>query len=102
MRDIWGIESSLRGSFKLGLRAELVDFGVDAEERLLERGWDWGLRRSQCGPPGAKNAQENLAVEERDVQAIGRDGVACRACDAVDQSLEPKPTEIVGHAAGGI
>ena len=102
MAENWGIESSLRRRFKLSLRAELADFGIDAKERLLEWGRDWGLQLSQCGPPGTKNPQEDFAVEERDVQAIGSDSVAGRAWDPVDESLEPKPTEIVGHAARGI
>src|ERR1700680_4260328 len=102
MREIVTVASSLGGRCKLGVVTETVDLSVNVKEGALEGCGDGGGRYGKRVPAGAENAQIDFGVEEGDVQAVGRDGVACRAGDAVDQSRQSQAAQIVGHSARGV
>src|SRR6266571_1918986 len=58
--------------------------------------------RVECRSVRPENAEIEFAVEERDAQTRGRQGVAMRAGLPLNEAAEPEASEVVGHLRGGI
>jgi len=81
------------------LVAESGDFRIDVEESVAQRLGQSVRVRGEGGPSGPQDAQVNLGGKERDMEAIGRDGVAGGTRHAIDEALEAQPTEVVAHSS---
>jgi hypothetical protein len=57
-------------------------------------------RSKEVRPAWSKDAKVKLGDEEGDLQTVSGDGVALRANDTRDESLEAKASEVIGHPAG--
>jgi len=68
------------------------------QESLAEWARDGIWIRGEASPAGAQDAQVDLGGKERDVETVGRDGVAGGAGDPIDEALEPQATQVVAHA----
>ena len=95
------VEASFSGS-KCGLLVQLLDFAIEGVEGGPERPWERVVFREERRPIRPKDAQVEFGIEEGDLQAIGGRGISVRVRNAVNQTLEAKAPEIVGHLRGGI
>src|SRR2546426_785081 len=58
------------------------------QESLAEWARDGIWIRGEASPAGAQDAQVDLGGKERDVETVGRDGVAGGAGDPIDEALD--------------
>src|SRR5207245_657075 len=68
------------------------------QESLAEWTRDGIWIRGEASPSGAQDAQVDLGGKERDVETVGRDGIAGGAGDPIDEALEAQSTQVVAHA----
>src|SRR6266568_626155 len=68
------------------------------QESLAEWARDGIWIRGEASPAGAQDAQVDLGGKERDVETVGRDGIAGGAGDPIDEALEAQSTQVVAHA----
>src|SRR6267142_1317369 len=95
------VEASFSGS-KCGLLVQLLDFAIEAVEGVPERAWKRVVLRQERRPVRPKDAQVEFGIEEGDLQSVAGGGISVRVRNAVDQTLESKAPEVVGHLRGGI
>jgi hypothetical protein len=81
---------------------QLLDFAIEYIEGGTERAWQVILLGEQRRPVGSKDTQIEFGVEEGDLQAVAGRSISVGLRNAVDQALESKTSEIVGHLRGRI
>ena len=79
---------------------ELLDLVIEDIEGGTERARQAIMLGEQRRPVGANDTQIHFGSEEGDLQAVTGRGIAVRPRNAVNQSLEPQSSEIVGHVSG--
>ena len=79
-----------------------LDFGIELIEGGAQRPGQVVGVGEQGIPLGPKDAEVELAVEERDLETVTGGGIAMRLRDAMDEPFETEASEITGHLRGGI
>jgi len=74
-----------------------VEGGVELDESLTKRFGQVGGRGDEGGPVRLEQAEVDPTDHERKLQAGRRDDVAEGMWDALDEAMQPKTAEIVGH-----
>ena len=79
---------------------------LSSDVEVFKRDLKRARERIDCGrdgrPLGPQDAEIELAVEECDLEAVGRGGVPVRAGHAVDEPFEAEPAEVAGHLGSGV
>ena len=84
---------------ELGGGAELVDGQVEAAKRVAQGVWQVVGGIDESGGSRAEDAQVDLGAEEGDAQAEAGAGVPLGTRDALDETVQTKASEVVGHRA---
>ena len=58
--------------------------------------------RKKRSPVRAQDPEIQLAIKEGDLQSVGSGGVSMTVWDAMNQSLETKSAQVIGHLCGRI
>src|ERR1700682_3329649 len=96
------VEASFSGGDKGGLLVNLGDFAVELIEDGAQGAGQSIVLVHQCRPMRTQDAEMQLGVKERDLQAIAGRGIAVSLGDAVNETFEAKAAEVVGHLRGGV
>src|SRR5258707_12731565 len=81
--------------------AEGVDGAVQLVEGGAELGGGWSVGRDDLGQARAEEAGVGAGEEERSMEAVRGEAVAMGAWEPLDQAMQTKASEVVGHPAWG-
>ena len=85
------------GGLNIGIGIDLFNGGFELVKGSAQKRMYEAFIREERGPVWTQNTQIELAIEEGDFKPVGGDCVAMALRNAMNQSLETKASEVVGH-----